>query len=103
MRSHQYEVNYAGFSGSMERTLIKDVLKRFISKYNVQYHFCIGDGDVKVHKAWLDDPPYKNVEVQKIKSQDKNKILQDGLEIGGAGRLTDQHILKFKMYLGKTI
>ncbi|CAF4130305.1 unnamed protein product [Rotaria sordida] len=120
MRSHQCEVNYAGSSGSMERTLIKDMFKRSISKYNVQYHYYIGDGNTKVHKALLDDPTYENVEVQKIedvnhyskrlsnrikkiKTQNKNKILQDGLKIGGAGRLTDQHILKFKMYLGKAI
>ena len=101
MRSHQCEVNCAGSSDSMEGTLIKNMFKRSISKYNVQHHYYIGDGDAIMHKALLDDPPYEIVEVQKIedvnyyskrlsnrikkiKIRSENKILQDGLKIGDA-------------------
>ena len=120
LSNHRCKINYTGSSGSMERVLIHQMFKRSITKYNVQYHNYIGDGDAKVYKSLLEDPPYKNVIVQKIedvnhyakrlanrckklKDQNKDKILRDGLKISGLGRLTDKHIVKFKIYLSKAI
>ncbi|CAF3859946.1 unnamed protein product [Rotaria sp. Silwood1] len=120
IKNHTCEINYDGASGSMERNLIHIMFKRSITKYNVKYCKYIGDGDAKVFKYLLDDPPYHNLTVEKIedinhyakrllnrckklKTENKNKILEDGLKIGGNKRLTDQHIVKFKKYLAKAI
>jgi hypothetical protein len=66
MESHRCDINYSGASGSMERTLIHQLFQRSVSKYQIQYHYYIGDGDAKVHNSLLNDPPYKDVVVKKI-------------------------------------
>jgi hypothetical protein len=91
-----------------------------MSKYNVKYTSFIGDGDAKVHKHLLDNPPYVDVKVKKIedinhfakrmlsrinkiKQDNKGKILPDGKKFSGKGRMTDSQTVKFKIYFAKAI
>ena len=80
----------------------------------------IGDGDAKVHKYLLENPPYSDVKIKKIedvnhfakrmlarinkiKQDNKTTILSDGKKLHGKGRMTDGQAIKFKIYFGKAI
>ena len=104
----------------MEKEMIHEMFSRSISKYEIKYSSYIGDGDAKVHKYLVDNPPYSNVTIKKledvnhfskrmfnrilkVKKANKNKILSDGKKFSGKGRMTDNQAIKFKIYFGKAI
>ncbi len=39
----------------------------------------------------------------KIKRENKSNILSDGKRFSGKGRMTDGHVIKFKIYFAKAI
>jgi len=104
----------------MEKQLIHDMFSRSVAKYNVKYISFIGDGDAKVHKHLLQNPPYVDVQIKKIedvnhfskrmltrinkiKRDNKGVILSDGKKFTGKGRFTDNQAVKFKIYFAKAI
>ncbi len=104
----------------MEKEMIHQIFSRSLSKYTIRYTSYIGDGDAKVHRYLINNPPYSNVAIKKIedinhfskrmftrimkiKQENKNKILADGKKIGGKGRMTDAQAIKFKIYFAKAI
>lgn len=104
----------------MERQLIHQMFSRSLASYNVRYIAFIGDGDAKVHRHLLDNPPYVNLQVKKIEDVNhfakrmlsrinkvkldyKGKVLSDGKKFTGKGRMTDSQAVKFKIYFAKAI
>ncbi|CAF3335423.1 unnamed protein product [Rotaria sp. Silwood2] len=53
--------------------------------------------DINHYAKWLSN------RCKNLKDWNKNKILKDGLKISGPGRLTEKHIIKFKIYLSSAI
>ncbi|CAF4838022.1 unnamed protein product, partial [Rotaria sp. Silwood2] len=109
-----------GSSGGMEKEMIHEMFCRSLAKYNRRYVSYVGDGDAKVHKYLVDNPPYPDIDIKKledtnhfakrmlnrimkIKRENKNKILSDGKRFSGKGRMTDGHVIKFKIYFAKAI
>ncbi|CAF1520869.1 unnamed protein product [Rotaria sp. Silwood1] len=109
-----------GSSGGMEKEMIHEMFCRSLAKYNTRYVSYVGDGDAKVHKYLVDNPPYPDIDIKKledtnhfakrmlnrimkIKRENKNKILSDGKRFSGKGRMTDGHVIKFKIYFAKAI
>ncbi|CAF1614937.1 unnamed protein product, partial [Didymodactylos carnosus] len=99
--THDCQINYEGASGSMEKELIHQMFCRSVSKYDVKYTSFIGDGDAKVHKYLLENPPYSDVKIKKI--EDVNHFAKHGKKLHGKGRMTDGQAIKFKIYFGKAI
>jgi hypothetical protein len=104
----------------MEKEMIHEMFCRSLAKYNTRYVSYVGDGDAKVHKYLVDNPPYPDIDIKKledtnhfakrmlnrimkIKRENKNKILSDGKRFSGKGRMTDGHVIKFKIYFAKAI
>ncbi|CAF1481850.1 unnamed protein product, partial [Rotaria sordida] len=85
-------------SGGMEKEMIHEMFCRSLPKYNIKYTSYIGDGDAKVYKYLVDNPPYSD-----IKKENANKILSDGKRFSGKGRMTDTEAVKFKIYFAKAI
>jgi len=109
-----------GSSGGMEKEMIYNMFSRSLTKYKIKYLSYIDDGDAKVYKHLIDNPPYpdghiKKLEdtnhfakrmlnrIMKIKQENKNKILSDGKKFSGKGRMTDAQAIKFKIYFAKAI
>ncbi|CAF4295532.1 unnamed protein product [Didymodactylos carnosus] len=107
-------------SGEMEKEMIHEMFCRSLSKYKINYVSYIGDGDAKVRKYLTDNPPYSGVIIKKledtnhfakrmlsrikeVKQENKNRILSDGKNFSGKGRMTDAQAIKFKIYFAKAI
>ena len=100
--------------------MIHEMFARSLSKYDFKYTSYVGDGDAKVHKHLLANPPYpgttiKKIEdvnhfakrmlarITKIRQENKNKLLEDGKKFIGKGRMTNAHAIKFKIFFAKAI
>ena len=88
------------------------MIHRSLSKYNLKYTSYIGDGDAKLHKYLLENPPYTDVPIKKIedvnhfakrmltrlnrvKQENKKRILVDDKRFGGKGHMTNALAIKF--------
>ncbi len=117
---HNKILSNSGSSGGMEKEMVHEMFCRSLAKYNTTYVSYIGDGDAKVHKYLIDNPPYLDIDIKKledtnhfakrmlnrimkIKRENKNTILCDGKRFSGKGRMTDGHVIKFKIYFAKAI
>lgn len=68
---NQHEVNckanYAGTSGGMELEGVKEIFRRSVARYGVQYETYLSDGDSKAYEAVLNDKPYgEDFKIKKI-------------------------------------
>ncbi|CAF1283949.1 unnamed protein product [Rotaria sordida] len=118
--NHECQLNYIGSSRGMEKEMIHEMFCRSLSKYNTTYISYIGDGDAKIHKYLMDNPPYSDINIKKledtnhfekrmlnrimkVKRENKNMILSDGKRFSSKGRMTDTQAIKFKIYFAKAI
>ncbi|CAF4181308.1 unnamed protein product, partial [Rotaria sordida] len=118
--NHECQLNYIGSSRGMEKEMIHEMFCRSLSKYNTTYISYIGDGDAKIHKYLMDNPPYSDINIKKledtnhfekrmlnrimkVKRENKNMILSDGKRFSSKGRMTDTQASKFKIYFAKAI
>lgn len=118
-RQHKCTANYNGPSGGMEPAGAVHIFNRSVTKHGLKYTSYIGDGDSRAYKAVCESKPYdENIQklecvghIQKrlgsrmrsMKKRMKGTKLDDGLSLGGKGRLTDQRIDSLQFYYGKAI
>lgn len=112
--------NYTGSSGGMESAAVLKMFSRSEIQYGVRYVNYLGDGDSSSFKTVADNNPYENCTIQKwecighvqkrvggrlrrLVKEKKRTPLEDGLPLGGRGRLTQKEIDSLQVYYGKAI
>lgn len=108
--------NYSGTSGGMEVHGVNAIFGRSQLNYGIRYEYCLGDGACKGFETVSNAKPYgPNLEIKKMeceghvqklmgtrlrayKSRNEKKILSDGKNIGGRGRLTQAAINTIQLY-----
>ena len=121
MASHSCSANSTCSAPGMEAQAAKMIWQRSVEQRQVRYTTFIGDGDTKSFKAVCDVAPYgpdvaitkeecvghvqKRVgsNLRKLKKDMTGKKLEDGLAIGGRGRLTDKTIDKLQALYGMAV
>lgn len=117
--SGKCQVNHEGSSAIMEVNSVIAMFMRSEKKHGVQYHYYIGDGDAKTHKAIVEAKPYDNVvkkkedlnhlrkrfgtRVRTLKDSLKGKKLADGKLFTGIGRMTGKKIDILQQFFGNAI
>ncbi|CAF1639046.1 unnamed protein product [Adineta ricciae] len=115
MTQHECQTNFSGASGSMEVNGLHAIFKRSVERHNVRYAKYIGDGDAKVVPRLTEDPPYSDLQIQKLedlnhfakkmynrldkrKKELKGQVIEGRKGIGGLGRITEAVMVKLKWY-----
>ena len=119
--NHVCVINFSGFSGGMESQGVLEIFNRSWQNYGVRYTRYLGDGDSKSFNTVCAAQPYgKDVTIdklecvghvqkrmgsrlRKLKKDQKGKILPDGKNLAGRGRLTDKEIDLLQNYYGLAI
>ncbi|KYN11352.1 hypothetical protein ALC57_16498, partial [Trachymyrmex cornetzi] len=109
---NECNINHEGSSGKMEVDSIIEMFKRSVEKYNVQYHYYIGDGDSKTYTGIINSHPYDDEEVvkkecvghvQKRMGTRLRALVKKDKKLGGKGKLTGKLIDKLTVYYGLAI
>lgn len=113
--------NYSGSSGGMEVLGATKLCSRSEEKLQLRFTKYLGDGDSKGFMAVLENNPYgQDVPISKLecvghiqkrlgtrlrrlKKEKKGVKLNDGMTLGGKGRLTDVEIDQLQRYYGMAI
>ena len=119
--SHTCLANTKSSAPAMESAAAKTIWQRSQEHRQLRYTTFIGDGDTKTMSTLRDAAPYgPGVEVQKeecvghvqkrvgnnlrkLKKDYRGQKLEDGLGLGGQGRLTDRLVDKLQAYYGMAV